>query len=206
MTLTHRLSVVSALTLAFILAPGAYAAEPGRADPQPHSDSLAAAASDTATTAKVKARLASDKRLGKSSISVKTTNGVVTLTGSAANSDASDAAEEVAKGVEGVKSVDNKISAPSGLEEAGGKVNRTAHEAREKVSDEWITTKIKSQLMSDRSVERGSDISVSTSDGVVRLSGSAKTQEALDHAKSVAHNVKGVKSVDTSELHLASSQ
>jgi hyperosmotically inducible periplasmic protein len=166
---------------------------------QPHSDNLRAAVADTTTTAKVKERLATDRRFEDAKISVTTTNGIVTLTGSAPSHDAASAAEGVAGSVSGVKGVDNRISAPSKLEIAA---KRTEHRA----SDDWITTKIKGQLLTDRSVERGSDITVKTRDGVVTLSGTASSRDALDHARDIARNVKGVKSVDTSELRLASAQ
>jgi hyperosmotically inducible periplasmic protein len=166
-----------------------------RADPPPeHSASVGAAISDTATTARVKERLAQDERLANAKISVTTNDGVVILTGTAPSADASDAAEQVAEGVKGVKSVDNQIAAPS-------KLSRVEH----KVSDDWITTKVKTQLITDRSVMGDSNISVSTSAGVVHLTGTAVSKDAYNQAKSVAQNVKGVRSVDTSQLHLASS-
>jgi hyperosmotically inducible periplasmic protein len=189
MTLRHSilLTGITALALAADVA--------GADDTAQHSDSWGAAVSDTATTAKVKERLADDKRLGSAKISVTTNNGVVTLTGSAPSADASNAAEETAEGVKGVKSVDNQIAAPTKL-----------HDAAAKVSDDWITTRIKTQLFTDRSVQGDSNISVSTSQGVVHLAGTAVSKDAYDQAKSVAQNVKGVKSVDASALHLASSQ
>jgi hyperosmotically inducible periplasmic protein len=83
---------------------------------------------------------------------------------------------------------------------------RSCVENSEAGTHEWITTKIKGQLLADRSVERGSDINVKTSDGVVTLSGTASSRDALDHARDIARNVKGVKSVDTSGPRLASAQ
>jgi hyperosmotically inducible periplasmic protein len=172
--------------------------------PQPHSDSMSAAVSDTATTAKVKTRFAEDKRLANSSITVHTTNGVVTLSGTASDRAAAAAAEDSAKSVSGVKSVDNEISVPGSG--AGAELGQAAHDTGRAVSDGWITTKIKTQLKTDHSVQRGSDISVSTANGVVKLSGTAASRDAKDQAEAIARNVKGVKSVDASELRLASSQ
>jgi hyperosmotically inducible periplasmic protein len=191
-------AAVAALLLA--APPRPAAADPADQPPQPHSDSWGAAVNDTALTAKVKIRLAGDKRLENSNLSVKTTNGVVTLSGTAPTAEASSAAEDLAQSVEGVKSVDNQISAPSRLEGAAADVSQVAHEAHRKVSDKWITTKIKTQLMADRSVQRDSDISVTTINGVVILSGTAASRDAFNHAQEVARNVKGVKSVDVSGL------
>jgi hyperosmotically inducible periplasmic protein len=197
MSRPHGALLVPALTLGctLLLGSGTVAAQ---SDDQPHSDSMSAAVSDTATTAKVKARFAGDERLKGSSITVHTTNGVVTLSGSAPSADASDAAEELAQSVSGVKSVDNQISAPS-------KLSAAAHGTKQKISDDWITTKVKSQLLGNRSIQGSSDISVRTHDGVVTLSGTATSRDALENAKTVARNVKGVKSVDASNLRLASS-
>jgi hyperosmotically inducible periplasmic protein len=189
------------IAAAFIVAPAvALADEP----PAPHSDSIGAALSDTAITAKVKTHLHSDKRFSDSDISVKTTNGVVTLTGSAPSENTASAAERVAQAVDGVKSVDNQIRAPSKLETAAAGMSDAAHKTGRKVSDDWITTTVKSQLLADHSVQRGSDISVTTQNGVVMLSGTAASRDAREQAETVARNVKGVKSVDASQLRLAS--
>lgn len=70
-------------------------------------------------------------------------------------------------------------------------------------SDGQITTDVKSQLAGD-SVSKGVNIGVSTTHGVVALTGTLTSQNAIDHVKDVAGKVKDVKSVDTSALVLAS--
>ncbi len=63
------------------------------------------------------------------------------------------------------------------------------------VKDSMITTKIKSKLAADHITSLGR-IKVDTDkDGVVWLSGTARTQEAIDKATSVARNTKGVRDV-----------
>jgi hyperosmotically inducible periplasmic protein len=165
--------------------------------PQPHSDSVGAAISDTAITTKVKTKFLGDDRLKGSNITVTTTNGVVTLTGTASETSKS-AAESLAQGIEGVKSVDNSINTPS-----TGPVSSTAKHVAKKtkrvVSDSWITTKVKSEILSD-SVSKGFDVSVKTVHGVVILSGTLANQDAIDHVKDMAEKVKGVKSVDITDL------
>jgi hyperosmotically inducible protein len=168
-------------------------------DPQAHSDSVGAAITDTAITAKVKAKLMDDGRLGKSDVSVTTTNGVVTLTGSAPSSDAASAAKEVASTVDGVKSVDNEIKTPSVADTVATKTDRAAKKTKKFASDSWITTKVKSKLLAD-SLTKGLDISVKTKHGVVELSGTVASNDVVDHVDALAKNVKGVKSVDTSGL------
>ncbi|MEJ0008365.1 MAG: BON domain-containing protein [Steroidobacteraceae bacterium] len=69
--------------------------------------------------------------------------------------------------------------------------------------DSKITTEVKSRLAAD-SVTKDADIGVNTTQGVVVLTGTVATQDAVDHLKSVAQNVPDVKSVDTSALKVTS--
>lgn len=62
------------------------------------------------------------------------------------------------------------------------------------VSDSWITTKVKSDLAVEKDVS-ATHISVKTVEGVVTLSGTAKSQAEADKAVQVAGQINGVKSV-----------
>jgi hyperosmotically inducible protein len=73
-----------------------------------------------------------------------------------------------------------------------------------KADDTWITTKVKSEFAANKSV-KGTDISVSTSDGVVTLTGTVATAKEKSHAEKIAKGVKGVKSVEASGLTVSSS-
>ncbi len=170
--------------------------------PTAKSDGVVAAVSDTAITAKVKAKLMGKASLKKSDVEVTTTNGVVTLNGAAASSSAKSAAEAMTKSVEGVKSVDNNLVVTQ-TSTASTKVHAAAAKTERVASDSWITTKVKSELLAD-SVSKGFEVSVKTMHGVVVLKGSLDSQDAVDHVKAIAAKVKGVKSVDTSALTLAS--
>lgn len=64
----------------------------------------------------------------------------------------------------------------------------------EYIDDSVITTKVKSQLMTDDFL-KSFQISVETYKGVVQLSGFVNTQTAADKAGQIAGSVKGVKSV-----------
>lgn len=194
----HRSRVLAAVGLALGLGFG-HAAAWAADEPQPHSDSIGAAITDTAVTAKVKARLLDDSRLKNAHVSVTTTNGVVTLTGTAPSSEAASAARELTASVDGVKSVDEQIKTPSLADSVAGKTDKAAKQTGKYVSDSWITTKVKSELLAD-SMTKGLDISVKTSNGVVALSGMVANDDAADHVKDIARKVKGVKSVDASGL------
>jgi len=69
------------------------------------------AISDTAITAQVKAKLVAADQLNGTAIEVSTTDGRVTLAGAVANDAARALAAELTLAVEGVKSVDNQLSA-----------------------------------------------------------------------------------------------
>lgn len=167
--------------------------------PEPKSADASTAIGDAAITAKVKAKYLDDKRLKDTDISVTTANGVVSLTGTAPTSDAKDAAESVAKSVDGVLNVDNGIQTPSVTSKIEKKTKRAAKKTERVVSDSWITTKVKSSLLAD-SVTKGFKISVKTVNHVVALTGTVDTQASIDHAEELAKKIEGVTSVDTSGL------
>lgn len=68
------------------------------------------AVSDSAVTAKVKTALLADDNVKGLRIDVDTSNGVVTLNGTADTAANMARAETVAKGIDGVKSVQNRLS------------------------------------------------------------------------------------------------
>lgn len=63
------------------------------------------------------------------------------------------------------------------------------------VDDSWITSKIKSEMVADKTV-KAHEINVDTNRGVVTLKGSVATWNESNKAAEIAHNVKGVKSVE----------
>lgn len=65
---------------------------------------------DSAITAKVKAALAGDPRTKAHQVNVETREGVVQLSGFVDDSEAKSTAEELARAVDNVKSVDNELS------------------------------------------------------------------------------------------------
>jgi hyperosmotically inducible protein len=188
-------SVGVATALSVCMAAGAVA----MGDPTAHSDSVGAAVTDTTITAKVKSSFVGDDRRKGSHIKVVTTNGVVTLTGSAPTSDSKSAAEELAQTVKGVRSVDDQVSTPA----SGGTAHRAVATTERVGSDSWITTKVKSEITAD-SISKGFDVHVKTLHGVVMLRGTLPNKDAIDHVKDIAQKVEHVKSVDTTELRTAS--
>jgi hyperosmotically inducible protein len=184
-----------ATALSVCMAAGAMAQE----SPTPHSDGVGAAVGDSAITAKVKSSFMGDERLKGSHIKVVTTNGVVTLTGSAPTSDSKSAAEELAQDVKGVRSVDDQVNTPA----SGSGMHKAVADTERVGSDSWITTKVKSEITAD-SISKGFDVHVKTLHGVVMLRGTLPNRDAIDHVKDIAQKIDHVKSVDTTELRTAS--
>lgn len=149
---------------------------------------------DASITAVVKSKLLWNRNTSGLAADVDTKRGKVTLQGKANSAAARDLAGRMALNTSGVVSVDNKLVVHETRPAVVGAAKDTAHEAGDDVADAWITTKVKSTLMYTRNVN-GSDIAVSTKDGVVTLSG--KVDSGAEHALAVelAQNVRGVKSV-----------
>ncbi|MHC8368601.1 BON domain-containing protein [Pseudomonas sp. ZT5P21] len=73
-------------------------------------------------------------------------------------------------------------------------------EAKADVSDTWITTKVKADLVTEKGIP-GTDIKVETNKGVVSLSSStAVTESQKDVAVAIAKKIKGVKDVSAAGL------
>lgn len=163
------------------------------------SASLDSAVDDAAITSDIKNRLATDPRTQNAQIEVSSSQGTVTLTGSAPSPEAKDAAEELARNVAAVQDIDNRIEAPSELAQAGDEAaaaaERAGDRAGENVSDALITTKVKAKLASDDQV-KARDINVSTEAGVVELKGTVPDEQAKRRAIELARNTEGVKNVE----------
>ncbi|EFW7482539.1 molecular chaperone OsmY [Shigella sonnei] len=91
---------------------------------------------------------------------------------------------KVAKGVEGVTSVSDKLHVRDAKE---GSVKGYA-------GDTATTSEIKAKLLADDIVP-SRHVKVETTDGVVQLSGTVDSQAQSDRAESIAKAVDGVKSV-----------
>lgn len=157
---------------------------------------------DATITGEVKSRILADETSRGININVDTSNGMVTLRGTAPTDTAKRRAEAIAEEVDGVKDVNNElvIGDPSvNPQTATAKTMDAAKDGAAAVSDSWITTKVKTQLLADDGVE-GSDIDVDTNGGVVTLSGVVAKQSMREEAAEIASKVDGVKKVDTTQL------
>jgi hyperosmotically inducible protein len=91
---------------------------------------------------------------------------------------------------------------------AAGTVDNVKADTREAVAmtkqvaaDSWITTKVKSEILAD-SASKGFEVNVTTTDGVVVLTGVLGNPEAIVRVREIAAKVDGVKAVDTTALRV----
>jgi hyperosmotically inducible periplasmic protein len=75
----------------------------------------------------------------------------------------------------------------------------SAKSSQQPVTDTWITTKVKSELATTEGIKSG-DISVTTKNGLVTLSGTVNSKAQLQKSIAVAKAVKGVRDVDSTAL------
>lgn len=138
---------------------------------------------DKLLVSKVKTALISDKTADADEINVEVYKGVVQLNGFVDNEKELARAEEVARGVEGVKGVENNLTLKQAAQTTGGVID-----------DSSITAKVKTALIESDDTEAG-DIKVETRGGVVQLSGFVANESQKAAATKVAQSVSGVKSV-----------
>ena len=155
---------------------------------------------DSVITTTVKARFVKDKQVRARNIEVKTVNGVVELSGTAGSTQEKSRAASIARKVKGVKSVKNDIQVSAKPTASGGEKMsdkdrpKTTKRSDQPVEDSVITTKLKARFIEDKDVSFRA-IEVKTVNGVVHLSGTAKSKQEADKAVSMARDTQGVKSV-----------
>lgn len=117
-----------------------------------------------------------------SNVSTEVVRGRVLMVGTVAADSDRQEATSLAQTCEGVKSIDNQIQ----LADDGG-VGGYA-------SDSWISTKVKSNLVTDFSLN-GFSIGVETVNGIVYLSGVVRSEAQRDKAVEIARSISGVQKV-----------
>lgn len=124
---------------------------------------------------------ASHEELKSSHLSVTSYNGYVLIVGQVPSDERKQQASEVVRKIRGVRRIYNE------LEVAGNSSGMT------RSSDTWITTKVKSTLLSDTTIE-GGRVKVVTEDGVVYLMGLVTHSEAerISEATSSSNGVQKV--------------
>jgi hyperosmotically inducible periplasmic protein len=140
---------------------------------------------DSVVTTRVKSALLTDPDIKSFDLKVETRKGEVQLSGFVDNQIQIDRAVAVTKTVEGVKSMDNKLSLKGAATTVGVKLD-----------DSIVTTQVKAALLGDAQV-KSADIAVVTRKGEVQLSGFVDSQNQIDRAVLVTRGVEGVSSVNS---------
>lgn len=137
--------------------------------------------SDSWITSKTKIALYAEERVKGTQVSVDTKNGVVHLRGKVDSDDAKAAAAEVAKGIEGAKTVKNDLQVVSPMARKAVDTN-----------DKDIAKAVESRISKDVQLKK---VDVRTDGGVVTLTGEVPSITAAAKASEMARNVSGVKSI-----------
>lgn len=184
------------LTIMALLVGGALAGSQAYAD-------FTGDAKDAWITGKLEAVYALNTHLDAFAIKTETTKGAVHLTGTVENEIDRDLAGELAKGIEGVVSVDNDLVAKTGTRAAPHVAATTKSSDKNGeatrpfgvwVDDATTTAMVKSKLLADSHI-KGTKIDVDTRGDVVTLSGTVGSKEQKELAEQIAKNTGDVKQV-----------
>jgi hyperosmotically inducible protein len=191
--------------LAVLLVPTFAAAQPARA--------AKAMMNDAWTTTQIHAKFFLDPDIKGRNINVDTSRGVVTLRGEVHSASEHNQAVAKAKSTEGVTRVvdrlvvrpgdppitaeirDKAVAAlPRDRRQVAAGAKTAAARVGKEISDTWITTEVQARYFLDREV-MGMSISVTTTGGVVTLSGPVDNDAVRRKAIADARSVDGVKRV-----------
>jgi hyperosmotically inducible protein len=137
--------------------------------------------SDSWITSKTKIALFADSRVPGTSVNVETQKGTVFLRGKVEGDAAKAAAEEIAKGIDGVKSVKNELQ-----------VVPASEKKMVEAKDEDLTKQVKSRLQNDARLKK---VDVRVDNGVVTLQGKVASIADSARASQLARGVPGVRAV-----------
>lgn len=157
---------------------------------------------DATLAATVKSKLLWNSNTRGLDIQVRSENGAITLSGNAQTSAAKELAGQLAENTEGVSQVFNHLSISS-ADSSSSEVQTAVEEAREHISDGWITSKVKASFLYSRNLD-GLNIEVNTQDGLVTLRGKVLSNAEKRLAMDIARNIRGVRGVDADALLVSS--
>ena len=142
---------------------------------------------DAALT-ELKVRAALLEKLGTDALNIKVTvvGDKVTLTGAVGKRATEELAEEVARSVEGVRRVDNRLEVAEGGQASGNVENEAA--------DSLLESKVKMALAGEIG-RHAWKVEVEATDGVVSLRGTVPDRERRDIAVKTAKGTAGVREV-----------
>ncbi len=149
-------------------------------------DAALAKPADDEITIAIKDKISKDSSVSGLIIEVTTNNNVVTLSGDTHSDTQASKLVQIAQSEKGVKNVVSKLDIKEG---------------KDFLADAQITAKVKGLFIREKLFDKAEldiwGVKVETDNGVVHLSGTAKTQQEIDNAIAIAKKVDGVKSVDS---------
>ena len=154
-------------------------------------------AKDAWIDGKAEATLLFNGNLDSFDINTDVKNGNVVLTGKVENSVDKKLAEELVANIDGVTSVDNKLTIVSDKDMDGDMsddMEDTVDEGTSELTDAKVATVIKTRLLMDTDIS-GFDIDVDVENGVVMLTGDVDSDAERDLAVEIAKNASDVKDV-----------
>ena len=176
-----KMMAVTVLSAFVAAAPFAAQAQTTKDKAKSTTEEVKTTVSDSWITSKTKIALFADERVKGTQVSVDTKNGVVHLRGKVDSDEAKAAAADVAKGIEGAKSVKNDLQV----------VSPSARPATD-ANDKDIAKTVESRMSKDVQLKK---VAVRTDGGVVTLTGEVPSIVAAARASEQARTVRGVKSV-----------
>jgi osmotically-inducible protein OsmY len=194
------------MIVATTLTTAAYA---GDMDTDSTSNKWEKGAKDAWIDGKAEATLLFNGNLDSFDINTDVKNGNVVLTGKVENSVDKKLAEELVANIDGVTSVDNKLTIVSDKDMEGDMsddmedtvdmsddMEDTVDEGTSELTDAKIATVIKTRLLMDTDIS-GFDIDVDVENGVVTLTGDVDSDAERDLAVEIAKNASDVKDVES---------
>lgn len=145
--------------------------------------------SDTWLEAQLVTSYTLNRHLNPFRIDVDVTDGVATLTGTVDNDVERDLAVEIAKGVNGINKVNEKL-----IVDPSGSAKKEKSEFARRVDDATLTAKVKYRLIFNKNIS-AYDIDVDTENSTVTLTGKVDSAEKRDLAVKLAENTTGVRKV-----------
>ncbi|MCB4435800.1 BON domain-containing protein [Alteromonas sp. McT4-15] len=155
-------------------------------------------AKDAWIDGKAEATLLFNGNLDSFDINTDVSNGNVVLTGKVDNSVEKKLAEELVSNIDGVKSVDNKLTVVAKADmdsDMSEDMEETYDEGTSELTDAKIATVIKTRLLMDTDIS-GFDIDVDVENGNVTLTGDVDSDAERDLAIEIAKNASDVKDVE----------
>jgi hyperosmotically inducible protein len=182
---TGKLAMAAVVALVLSGAPAWVGAEQGKSTMEEAKGKV----SDSWITGKTKIALYADDRVSGTQINVDTMQGMVHLRGKVDSAAAKAAAEEVARGIEGVRGVKNELQ-----------VVPASSQKLVEAKDEEITKQVKRRFEADPKLK---SLDVRADNGVVTLQGQLPSIADSARASQMAREVPGVRAVrnDTTYEH-----